>query len=814
MARGAAVSLTVDPLPNALDRRFEAIVFDWDGTAVADRRADTERLRRVIEALCGLSMDLYVVTGTHIENVDGQLSARPSGPGHLYFCVNRGSEVFRAGEQGLELVERRRATAEEEAALDAAAGATVAGLAARGLQARVVSQRLNRRKIDLIPEPEWADPPKVRIGDLLLAVEQRLREAGIEGLPEAVEIAKQAARETGLEEARVTSDAKHVEIGLTDKADAAGWVFDNLWRRGVSARLVLVAGDEFGALGGLPGSDSLLIRPEHAAVTVVSVGPEPTGSPRGVVHAGGGPAAFVALLEDQLARRECGDVPDIGGDDGWTLTVDGIDSELERVREALLVLADGRFGTNGSPVWPHGAASPRVLAGDVYDGEGASTALLPAPVWHVLAAELPKDARLRRRLDLRIGVTQQTIRTGEGDAVAIMFSSLARPGAVALRVAGPSALTNGGTAVRPTGGTTEAGEESGVAYAVVPASTGGVAAAAGNMTTRGGVERLGAYLSDPAERPAVGTALRAAAEIRGLGFERLLGEHRRAWAGRWEDADVVIRDDEELQLRVRFALFHLMSSVATAGEAAVGAKGLTGEGYRGHVFWDTDVFVLPFLAATHPPAARAILEYRIRRLPAALRAARAIGVAGARFPWESARDGTDVTPSSARDPAGQVVRIRTGEIEEHVVADVAWAAACYVDWTGDVVFERGPGLDLFVQTARYWASRVRFDRDGKAHILRRHRTGRVPRAGRRQCLYERHGAVEPAAGCRRGRPRCGQRVRERAHPLARHRGRPRRRLRPLDTPVRAVRRLLRPGAPCDRRSRTPAADRSRSPPRP
>ena len=99
-----------------------------------------------------------------------------------------------------------------------------------------------------------------------------------------------------------------------------------------------------------------------------------------------------------------------------------------------------------------------------------------------------------------------------------------------------------------------------------------------------------------------------------VGFDGLLNEHRRAWSRRWEDADVVIEGDDELQTATRFALFHLMGSVGDRGEAAVGARGLSGQSYRGHVFWDADTFVLPFLAATHPPAARSMLEYRLRRL--------------------------------------------------------------------------------------------------------------------------------------------------------------------------------------------------------
>jgi trehalose/maltose hydrolase-like predicted phosphorylase len=111
-----------------------------------------------------------------------------------------------------------------------------------------------------------------------------------------------------------------------------------------------------------------------------------------------------------------------------------------------------------------------------------------------------------------------------------------------------------------------------------------------------------------------------------------------------------------------------------------------------------------------------MLEYRVRRLPAACDTARALGRAGARFAWESAADGRDVTPASARLATGELVRIRTGELEEHIVGDVAWAAACYLDWTGDEDFATGPGRELFVETARYWASRVRYDRDGRAHI--------------------------------------------------------------------------------------------------
>jgi trehalose/maltose hydrolase-like predicted phosphorylase len=232
-------------------------------------------------------------------------------------------------------------------------------------------------------------------------------------------------------------------------------------------------------------------------------------------------------------------------------------------------------------------------------------------------------------------------------------------------------------------------------------------------TTR--LERLGAYVvgSDGAPEPRL--ALEALLDAEEAGFERLLCEHRAAWGQFWDGADVRIEGDPELQRAVRLALFQLSASVGEEGETALGARGLTGPGYRGHVFWDTDVFVLPFLAATRPRAARTLLEYRARRLPAASREAHASRRSGARFPWESARSGRDVTPDRTR-VAGERVPILTGQLEEHIVADVAWGVATYLDWTDDEEFRLGAGLTILVETARYWASRVRLDSEGRGHI--------------------------------------------------------------------------------------------------
>lgn len=426
-------------VPRELDRRFEAVVFDWDGTAVPDRAAPAGELRELVEELCAQGLNLIVITGTHVGNVDGQLNARPAGPGRLYFCVNRGSEVFQADEEGLRLVARSEATREEDGALDAAAEATVAELARRGVEAEIVSERLNRRKIDLIPEPDWADPPKARITELLDAVESRLRAAELAGLRDAVEIAVGAARTAGLEDPRVTTDAKHVEIGLTDKSDSSRWAFGELAARGIGASLVLLAGDEFGPLGGMIGSDSYLLVREAERATAVSVGAEPTGAPPQVLHLPGGPPLFVRILRDQLERRRRGDVPDVDRDPAWTLEVDTFDPQLERVHEALLTIADGRLGTRGAPVFANGAKTPSVLHAGVYEGEGSATELAPCLDWVRVGKAPHRRPKVTRTLDLRTGVMHEN-----GPLTAMRFSSLARPGTVALRAAGePERLPRG-----------------------------------------------------------------------------------------------------------------------------------------------------------------------------------------------------------------------------------------------------------------------------------------------------------------------------------------------------------------------------------
>jgi beta-phosphoglucomutase family hydrolase len=420
------------------------------------------------------------------------------------------------------------------------------------------------------------------------------------------------------------------------------------------------------------------------------------------------------VVEDLGQLRVTGKLPD----PLWSIgdRASGMDSL--RVGGALFALADGVVGTSGAPVPRHGDHR-WVVASGLYVGDGPETRLLTAPIAMQLPYELAPPT-VRRVLDLRGGVLLEEASTSAGPLVSVRFSSLARPGTAVLRASCPGVPEPGPVLLPPVDDPQlDAGTDGDVTWMRVAATPGGVVTAArDDVSTNNGrhvLDRVAVYDVSADALPEVGGAIRRVRSASRLGFEALLVEHRAAWASRWEDADIVVEGDDDLQRGVRFALFHLMASVPDEGEAAVGARGLSGTGYRGHVFWDADTFTLPFLAATHPASARAMLEYRIRRLPAARAAARELGRAGARFSWESAHSGRDVTPASARDRTGKVVPVRTGQLEEHIVAEVAWAASCYVDWTGDTSFAGGPGLELFVETARYWASCVRQETDG-AHI--------------------------------------------------------------------------------------------------
>ncbi len=207
--------------------------------------------------------------------------------------------------------------------------------------------------------------------------------------------------------------------------------------------------------------------------------------------------------------------------------------------------------------------------------------------------------------------------------------------------------------------------------------------------------------------PAV-DAEREAREAAALGWDAVLAEHGDAWRVAWDRSDVEVTGaGSGVQVGIRFAIAQLIAVAPTAdGRCSIAAKGLTGAGYKGHVFWDTDVFLMPFYAAALPEVARRLLEYRLHTLPAAERHAEDAGLAGAWFAWESAASGEDVTPAFVVGPGGRRLEVLTGQREIHVVADIAWSVDTYVRWSGDDRFLDEGGAELVLQAARFFATRA------------------------------------------------------------------------------------------------------------
>lgn len=196
------------------------------------------------------------------------------------------------------------------------------------------------------------------------------------------------------------------------------------------------------------------------------------------------------------------------------------------------------------------------------------------------------------------------------------------------------------------------------------------------------------------------------------GFEAEFKGHRKCYEALWEEADIRIDGDAELNKAVRFNIFHLMSTASESdSHVNIGAKLLHGEEYGGHAFWDTELFMLPFFAYTFPEKARNLETYRYHLLDAARRNAAGNGYRGAQYPWESADDGTEQCPDWTIEPDGTCYRCYVAVYEHHVTAAVAFGIANYVRITKDMDFLLHMGAEILIETARFWMSRCQYIRE-------------------------------------------------------------------------------------------------------
>ncbi len=472
--------------------------------------------------------------------------------------------------------------------------------------------------------------PDAGLANAVSALARRLVPIALVDLTDAAAAAEHLSAPTS---GRVVVADEHMAIAVTDgwtgvvwerrhDPSFVRWWFDQLSMQGIGPSLVAVVATD-------PGSrtpDGLTDRP--IPITLPAAGP----------------GELSAVLDHLNRGREEGELPAIDESPGWTLAFEvGPGQRRDPGAASLLTVSNGSVGLRGGLEDRPGDDHFVVAAGAFGRGPDGLIYPLPGAAPTVLSGD-DGAGGFRRVIDLRTGVV---VRHGKpGQLRTVRFASLAHPEVVAVRaedgavdVPWPPPVNRprvtSGTVADHTSVVDQEQADTAVVETVGDRAVVVTAAEQRRWCSDDcrRIERLAAIRADSVSKRDVSRATATAMldTARGMGFDRLLSEHRQAWARRWSTADIEIDGDPASQLAVRFALFHLLSCAPTSGEAAVGARGLTGLSYAGHVFWDTDVYVLPALAATLPAAARAVLHYRIARLEPARKRARDRGLPGAAF---------------------------------------------------------------------------------------------------------------------------------------------------------------------------------------
>ncbi len=447
----------------------------------------------------------------------------------------------------------------------------------------------------------------------------------------------------------------------------------------------------------------------------------------------------------------------------WTIGESKFDPNALHHKETVFTLGNGYLGTRGSFEEGYPGAMPATLINGVYDDVAiAHTELANCPDWLPLVFRIGGEyfslnrgtiVSYRRQLDMHRGILSREVRwrSRAGQTLDFhfeRFASLADEHVLCLRCTVTSVdfdgeielqagingyLDNEGTrhwewleqgedaGVWLRGMTRRSRIELGIAQQArvccngveIPVEYGGVP---GYPTLSTGVKVRQGQTVTVEKLVAVFTSREVAAPAQASrqklaslpSYQTLLAAHEAAWAQAWETSDVVIKGDRKAQLAVRHSLFALIAAAPRHDDrVGIPAKTLSGFAYRGHNFWDTEIFVVPFLTYTQPAIARNLLTYRYHTLPGARRKAKEAGYQGAMFAWESAATGDEVTPRWVPGPNGKdLVRIWCGDIELHITADVAYAVWHYWKATADDEWMCRYGAEILLETAAFWNSRV------------------------------------------------------------------------------------------------------------
>lgn len=449
-------------------------------------------------------------------------------------------------------------------------------------------------------------------------------------------------------------------------------------------------------------------------------------------------------------------------DTAWQYVEDRLIPQWASWRASLFTIGNGFLGTRGTFEEGFAGQQPATFIHGLFvTPPGELPVLAALPDWtgvritiddEPLRLDTRRPAGFERRLDLRTGLLTRTVvwrgaETGVVKAVFRRVASMEEPGLVGLSVEF-TALIESVTITLETGlDTTIAGPDGplwrgtdweqldATALSLKAESIDHSHALAASFRLRGlptpevirdpDHPRLRAsFALDPGETRTVTKTVRYSWHGQpddsvpdAATIDQIVAGSAPHWQRRWESSRIDVDGDPDAELALRFAAFHLIAaSPPNDTNGSIGARLLSGYGYRHHVFWDTDVYVVPYLTVTQPDLALTHLRYRHRGLPGARRKAASHGRRGAFYAWEAADTGDEVTPEWGMTPDGERIRIHTGEIQDHITACVAWAADHYHQWSGDDDFMRRFGSEMILDGASYWESRVEVDDDGVGHI--------------------------------------------------------------------------------------------------
>jgi kojibiose phosphorylase len=455
--------------------------------------------------------------------------------------------------------------------------------------------------------------------------------------------------------------------------------------------------------------------------------------------------------------------------DNWHIVETEFDATSLHHKETVFTIGNGYLGTRGAFEEGYVGAWPTTLIHGLFDDAPiVNTELVNAPNWihlvvHVDGERFRMDRgetlAYRRELDMATGVLRREVRwrSPGGKTVELAFerfASLAEPhlasvrctvtamdfeGRVSFHAGLPGYMDNEGLAhwnwldqeggaedhtavllVRTRGTLlrlatathleVEADEPVEYLYHpgdMIPAVSGEVYLEEGESA--GATKVVATYTDRDVLHPFV-EAVEAATAAGLRGYEDLREAHDAAWAEEWAVNDVTIEGDDAADRALRYNIFQLLIAASRDDEhVSIPAKALSGFGYRGHVFWDTEIFMLPLFTFTRPEIARNLLLYRYHTLAGARWNAAKGDYEGARYAWESAATGQETTPRWVPGPGDELIRIWTGDIEPHIVADVAYGVHQYWRVTGDDAFVRDYGAEILLDTARFWASRAEWN---------------------------------------------------------------------------------------------------------